>query len=213
MKHGLAAEINADVCNDAIQLPGIAPACATSRDNPNPWGRYVLVTIRKRSLFEEIERVYAYQVAPPLDCSTVPLSSACVIIAPPAAPSLPEDNPPVACTCDPTPVPVAPRVPQADWKLLAGYSTWKPENRNRIFYARVAAQTTAWNLHLYETAATRKALHQNFGRYGLLAIFLSKFRSARHRRQNRLIAPRRCRLAGRTHLVLLSVRGPVRSTA
>ena len=29
------------------------------------------------------------------------------------APSLADDNSPVACTCDPTPVPVAPRVPQA----------------------------------------------------------------------------------------------------
>ena len=90
-----------------------------------------------------------------------------------AAPSLADDNPPVACTCDPSPVPVAPKLPQADWKLLAGYSTWKPETRNRIFYAREAAQTTAWKLHLYETAATRKALHQNFSRYGLLAIFLT----------------------------------------
>ena len=26
--------------------------------------------------------------------------------------------------------------PQADWKLEAGFSTWAPENRNRIFYAR-----------------------------------------------------------------------------
>jgi hypothetical protein len=90
-----------------------------------------------------------------------------------AAPSLADDNPPVACTCDPSPVPVAPKLPQADWKLLAGYSTWKPENSNGIFYAREAAQTTAWKLHLYETAATRKALHQNFSRYGLLAIFLT----------------------------------------
>ena len=55
-----------------------------------------------------------------------------------AAPSLADDNP-VACTCDPSPVPVAPKLPQADWKLLAGYSTWKPENRSRIFYAREAA--------------------------------------------------------------------------
>jgi hypothetical protein len=92
-----------------------------------------------------------------------------------AAPSLADDNPPVACTCDPSPVPVAPRMRQADWKLLAGYSTWKPENRNRIFYARVPAQTTAWKLHLYETEATRKALHLNFSHYGLLAVFLSSW--------------------------------------
>jgi hypothetical protein len=86
-----------------------------------------------------------------------------------AAPSLAGDDPPPF-----SPAPVVP-LHQADWKLEAGFSTWAPEKRNRIFYARVAAQTTAWKLHLYETAATRKALHQNFSRYGLLAIFVSKW--------------------------------------
>jgi hypothetical protein len=88
-----------------------------------------------------------------------------------AAPSLADDNPP------PGP-PTTTHVPvrqQADWKLLAGFSTWAPEKRNRIFYARVPAQTTAWKLHLFETQATRKALHQNFSRYGLLAVFLSSW--------------------------------------
>jgi len=85
-----------------------------------------------------------------------------------AAPSLADSPQP------PPPTPIHdPPLLQADWKLLAGYSTWEPEKRNRIFYARVPAQTTAWKLHLYETAATRKALHQNFSRYGLLAIFLT----------------------------------------
>ena len=86
-----------------------------------------------------------------------------------AAQSLAGDNPPSG----PPTTTHAPARQQADWKLLAGYSTWEPEKRNRIFYARVSAQTTAWKLHLYETAATRKALHQNFSRYGLLAIFLT----------------------------------------
>jgi hypothetical protein len=85
-----------------------------------------------------------------------------------AAPSLADENPPLPTA----PTRLAP-LPQADWKLLAGYSTWKPEKRNRIFYARGPAQTTAWRLHVYETQATRKALHQNFSRYGLLAIFLT----------------------------------------
>lgn len=67
---------------------------------------------------------------------------------------------------------VAPR--QADWKVVAGFSTWKPETRNRIFYARVPTQIKAWKLHVYETADTRRALHQNFSRYGLLAIFLTE---------------------------------------
>jgi hypothetical protein len=86
-----------------------------------------------------------------------------------AAPSLADDNPPPG-------LPTTTHVParqQADWKLLAGFSTWAPEKRNRIFYARVPAQTTVWKLHLFETQATRKALHQNFSRYGLLAVFLA----------------------------------------
>jgi hypothetical protein len=85
-----------------------------------------------------------------------------------AAPSLADDNPPTPGTQH-----AVPSLPQADWKLLAGFTTWEPEKRNRIFYARVPAQTTAWKLHLFETQATRKALHQNFSRYGLLAIFLT----------------------------------------
>jgi hypothetical protein len=169
-KHGLAAEIRANVCNDTIQLPGISPACVAYRDNTNPWGRYVLVTIRKRSLYEQIERVYAYQVAPPLDCSMEPLPSVCVIPAPPGAPSLADGNPPPPSA----PTRSAP-LPQANWKLLAGFGTWRPEKRNRIFYARVPAQTNAWKLHLYETEDTRRALRQNFSRYGLLAIFLESW--------------------------------------
>jgi hypothetical protein len=86
-----------------------------------------------------------------------------------AAPSL-ADPPPGP----PTPI-HDPPLPQADWKLEAGFSTWAPEKRNRIFYARTAAETSAWKLHLFETQATRKALHQNFSRYGLLAVFLSSW--------------------------------------
>ena len=85
-----------------------------------------------------------------------------------AGPSLADSPPP------PTPI-HDPPLPQADWKLVAGYSTWKPEKRNRIFYARVPAQTTRWKLHVYETEETRKALHLNFSRYGLLAVFLSSW--------------------------------------
>jgi len=43
-----------------------------------------------------------------------------------AAPSLADSPPP------PTPIHDPPLI-QADWKLLAGYSTWEPEKRNRIF--------------------------------------------------------------------------------
>jgi hypothetical protein len=67
------------------------------------------------------------------------------------------------------------QVPQADWKLVAGYGTWKPEQRNRIFYARTPGQVSAWKYHVYDTSETRAALHQNFSRYGLLAIFLSNW--------------------------------------
>jgi hypothetical protein len=74
----------------------------------------------------------------------------------------------------PTPI-HDPPLRQADWKLEAGFSTWAPEKRNRIFYARTAAETTAWKMHLYGTQATRKALHQSFSRYGVLAIFLSSW--------------------------------------
>jgi hypothetical protein len=87
-----------------------------------------------------------------------------------AAPSLADDNPP-----PPSTIHLAPHLPQADWRLVAGYSTWEPEKRNRIFYARTPAQTTRWKLHVYETEETRKALHLNFSRYGLLAIFLSSW--------------------------------------
>jgi hypothetical protein len=56
---------------------------------------------------------------------------------------------------------------------LASYGTWKPEQRNRIFYARTPGQVSAWKYHVYDTYETRAALHQNFSRYGLLAIFLT----------------------------------------
>jgi hypothetical protein len=72
------------------------------------------------------------------------------------------------------PAPVTP-VRQADWKLEARYGTWHADKRNRIFYARTAGETAAWNYHLYETYQTRKALHQNFSRYGLLAIFVAQW--------------------------------------
>jgi hypothetical protein len=100
-----------------------------------------------------------------------------------AAPSLADDNPPPICAGVPcvtpalgrnVPAPIA-SLRQADWKLLAGYSTWKPEQRNRIFYARTPGQVSAWKYHVYDTYETRAALHQNFSRYGLLAIFLSSW--------------------------------------
>jgi hypothetical protein len=167
VKHGLAAEIRANVCNDTIRLPGIAPACVASRDNPNPWGRYVVVAIRKRSLYEQIERVYAYQVPPPLDCSTEPPPSACVVTTAPT-PTLPlaDGNPP------PGP-PATIHVParhQADWKLVSEAIT--PVPANRIFYARVPSQTNAWKsrLSLYDRTSQ---VQQDFTHTGLLAIFLT----------------------------------------
>jgi hypothetical protein len=91
-----------------------------------------------------------------------------------ATPSLADDGPPAV----PVPILVTPplqQAPQADWKLVAGYGTWKPEQRNRIFYARTPGQVSAWKYHVYDTYETRAALHQNFSRYGLLAIFLSSW--------------------------------------
>ena len=168
VKHGLAAEIRANVCNDTIQLPGISPACVAYRDNPNPWGRYVLVTIRKRSLYEQIEGVYAYNVASPLDCSTEPPPSACVVIAPPAA-SLADDNPPPG---QPSTIHVPAR-PRPDWKLVSGASTTKPRKTDRILYARTLKQALAWKPQLAKSAQTDRALHQDFSTYGLLAVFLT----------------------------------------
>lgn len=91
-----------------------------------------------------------------------------------AAPSLADDGPPAVAV----PILVTPPIqqaPRADWKLVAGYGTWKPEQRNRIFYARTPGQVSAWKYHVYDTYETRAALHQNFSRYGLLAVFLSSW--------------------------------------
>jgi hypothetical protein len=91
-----------------------------------------------------------------------------------AAPSLAYDDPPPARPV-PILVPAPIVVPQADWKLVAGSFTWKPESRNRIFYARTLGQASAWKYHVYDTYETRAALHQNFSRYGLLAIFIASW--------------------------------------
>ena len=67
-----------------------------------------------------------------------------------ATPSLADDGPPAV----PVPILVTPplqQARQADWKLVAGYGTWKPEQRNRIFYARTPGQVGAWKYHVYDT--------------------------------------------------------------
>ena len=91
-----------------------------------------------------------------------------------AAPSLADDGPPAV----PVPILVTPplqQARQADWKLVGGYGTWKPEQRNRIFYARTPGQASRWKYHVSDTYEIRAALHQNFSRYRLLAIFLSSW--------------------------------------
>jgi hypothetical protein len=137
---------------DVLALPfcwrcsGPAPNAARSG-----WGSYVLVTMKRGELQSPVPgRLYVRQL--PRPDPTAPLSSEEVIIG----------------GHNTTPVPVA------DWELRATYGTWHPDEQNRIFYASTPSQTNAWKYHVYDTRETRKALDQNFSRYGLLAIFLNR---------------------------------------
>jgi hypothetical protein len=74
----------------------------------------------------------------------------------------------------PTTAHAIPAVPQVDWKLV---STVDPPNdipANRIYYARVPRETGAWRSRFPQGREITAALHQDFSRYGLLAVFLTR---------------------------------------
>ena len=136
--------------------------CVMPRPPALSFPQYRLIAIRKDSLPSSVKRLYITEVADP---------SPIVIHDPPPPPPTSSQVmvPPSATPSDVTPL------PQADWKLVAGSFTWKPESRNRIFYLRTPGQVSAWKYHVYDTDETRAALHQNFSRYGLLAVFIASW--------------------------------------
>ena len=85
-----------------------------------------------------------------------------------AAPSI-ADTPPPPPPSSHSIVPVR----QVDWELVARtYPMDSDVNANRILYARRPRQAAAWGRLKYGPADA--ALRQDFSRYGLLAVFLTR---------------------------------------